>query len=126
MKVFKKIKSLALALKQDVVMLWFAIKNPGTPLAPKLISGLALAYALSPIDLIPDFIPILGYMDELIILPALIWLAIKFIPAEIIKQSREDAQKWRIRSSQKLFGYLGAALIVLLWVLIVYWISIKI
>lgn len=126
MKIFKKLKALAVSLNQDVLMLWFAIKNPNTPLAPKLISGLAVAYALSPIDLIPDFIPVLGYVDELVILPALIWLAIRFIPEAIIKQSREDAQRWRMQSSQKLLGYLGATIIVLVWVLIVVWISIKI
>ncbi|MDO9023126.1 YkvA family protein [Zwartia sp.] len=122
MKVFKKIKALAIALKQDVLMLWFAIKNPQTPLAPKLISGLAVAYALSPIDLIPDFIPVLGYVDELIILPALIWLAIRFIPVAIIQQSRIEAEKWRIQSSQKLIGFLGAAVIVLIWIIVVTWI----
>lgn len=122
MKVFKKLKALAVALKQDVLMLWFAIKNPQTPLAPKLISGFAVAYALSPIDLIPDFIPVLGYVDELLILPALIWLAIRFIPATIIQQSRLEAEKWRVQSGQKLIGFIGAAFIVLLWIFVVTWI----
>lgn len=122
MKVFKKLKALAVALKQDLLVLWFAVRNPQTPIAPKLISGVAVAYALSPIDLIPDFIPILGYVDELVILPALIWLAIRFIPVSIIQQSRAEAEKWRAQSSQKLFGYLGALLIVLLWIFVVTWI----
>lgn len=122
MKVFKKLKALAVALKQDLLMLWFAVRNPQTPIAPKLISGVAVAYALSPIDLIPDFIPLLGYVDELVILPMLIWLAIRFIPVAIIQQSRVEAEKWRAQSSQKLFGYLGALLIVLLWIFVVTWI----
>jgi len=122
LKVFKKLKALAVALKQDVLMLWFAIKNPQTPLAPKLISVFAVAYALSPIDLIPDFIPVLGYVDELLILPALIWLAIRFIPATIIQQSRLEAEKWRVQSGQKLIGFIGAAFIVLLWIFVATWI----
>lgn len=123
MKVFKKLKALAVTLKHDVLMLWFAIKNPATPLAPKLISGFAVAYAVSPIDLIPDFIPVLGYLDELVILPALIWLAIRFIPITIITQAREEAEKWRAQTSQKFMGYLGAAFIVMTWIFIVVWIS---
>lgn len=123
MKVFKKLKALVVTLKQDVLMLWFAIKNPATPLAPKLISGFAVAYALSPIDLIPDFIPVLGYLDELVILPVLIWLAIRFIPAAIIAQARVEAENWRAQTNQKFLGYLGAALIVLIWIVVVVWIS---
>lgn len=123
MNVFKKIKVLLASLKKDVLMLWFAIKNPATPLTPKLISGFAVAYALSPIDLIPDFIPILGYLDELVILPALIWLAIKFIPLAILSQAREQAEQWHAQASQKLLGVLGAALIVVIWIVVVVWIS---
>jgi uncharacterized membrane protein YkvA (DUF1232 family) len=85
------LKAWARALKRDVVALWLAARDPRTPLAAKLLAGLVAAYALSPIDLIPDFIPVLGYLDDLLLLPVGIWLAVRLIPAELIAEFRAAA-----------------------------------
>lgn len=86
-----KLKSWAKALKRDVVALWIAARSPRTPLAAKLIAGAVAAYALSPIDLIPDFIPILGYLDDLMIVPLGIALAVRLIPVALMAEFRAAA-----------------------------------
>ncbi|MBX4420846.1 DUF1232 domain-containing protein, partial [Mycobacterium tuberculosis] len=73
------IKQWARRIKRDVVALWIAARDPRTPTLAKVIAGFVAAYALSPIDLIPDFIPVVGYLDDLLIVPAGILLAIKLI-----------------------------------------------
>ena len=82
------LKRWARALKRDVIALWLAARDPRVPLAAKLVAGAVAAYALSPIDLIPDFIPVLGYLDDLLIVPAGIWLALRLIPAELMAELR--------------------------------------
>lgn len=76
-----------------------------------------MAYALSPIDLIPDFIPVLGYVDDVLLLPGLIWVAIKLLPAEVLAESRSKADEWMASRGAKPTSKAGAALIVLLWLL---------
>lgn len=88
-----KLKSRARKLRKEILALYFACKDPRLPLVPRLIIIFTVAYALSPIDLIPDFIPVIGYLDDLIILPLLISLSIKLIPTEIIEESRGKAEK---------------------------------
>lgn len=104
-------------LKHELTAVYYACRDPRMPRLPKFIAGIALGYALSPIDLIPDFIPILGYLDDLIILPLLIALAIKMIPSEIMDHARETA----LRNPLKLpHNRLAAALIITLWVLVLF------
>jgi uncharacterized membrane protein YkvA (DUF1232 family) len=79
------------ALKNQLAALYLAYRDPRTPWYAKVAAILVLAYALSPIDLVPDFIPVLGYLDDLIILPLGIFFAIKLIPAEIMASAREKA-----------------------------------
>lgn len=122
MILIEKIKSWAQLLKKDVLMLWFATKNSKTPRAPKLICIFIVAYALSPIDLIPDFIPILGYVDDLILLPMLIWIAIRLIPNTIIQESRVKADEWLIKNQSRPKSYLGIVIVVLVWLLML-WLS---
>lgn len=86
------LKIRARQLKTDIPAVFLSLKSPETPWYAKLSAGLTLIYALSPIDLIPDFIPILGYLDDLIILPALIALTIHFIPKETFERYRQEAQ----------------------------------
>ena len=109
----ERIKAWARSLKRDVVALWLAARDPRTPLAAKLVAGAVAAYALSPIDLIPDFIPILGYLDDLLLVPAGIWLAVRLVPAELLAEFRAAAAACaRPRS------LLAAAVVAVLWVAI--------
>ena len=87
----ERLKAWARALKRDVVALWLAARDPRTPLAAKLLAGAVAAYALSAIDLIPDFVPVLGYLDDLLIVPAGIWLAVRMIPAALLEEFRAAA-----------------------------------
>ena len=125
MTLIDKLKSWAWRLKKDVLMLWFSTKNPKTPLAPKIICIFIVAYALSPIDLIPDFIPILGYVDNLILLPVLILVAIRLIPKSIIQESRMKADEWLIKNLSKPKSYLGFLIVITIWLLIL-WLSYKV
>ena len=83
MLIAARLRTWAKKVKRDGVTLWFAGRHPQTPWFAKALGAFVVAYALSPIDLIPDFIPVLGYLDDAILLPALIWLAIRLIPAPV-------------------------------------------
>lgn len=85
------LKAWARALKHDVVALWLAARDPRTPWHAKALAGFVAAYALSPIDLIPDFIPVLGYLDDLLIVPAGLWLAVRWVPAPLMMEFRAQA-----------------------------------
>lgn len=106
-----RLKTWARALKRDVVALWIAARDPRVPLAAKLVAGGVAAYALSPIDLIPDFIPVLGYLDDLLLVPLGIMLAIRLVPGEIMAQARADAD----RRAERPVSRLGLALILAIW-----------
>src|SRR5690242_16375263 len=88
---FRALKAWAGRLKRDVVALWIAARDPRTPWRAKALAGFVAAYALSPIDLIPDFIPLLGYLDDLLIVPAGIWLALRQVPPALMIEFREQA-----------------------------------
>ena len=104
------LKAWARALKRDVVTLWLAARDPRTPLLAKLVAGLVAAYALSPIDLIPDFIPVLGYLDDLLLVPGGIWLAVRLIPAGLVAEFRSAAQ-----AREKPRSAVGAVAVVAIW-----------
>ncbi|QFZ84916.1 DUF1232 domain-containing protein [Variovorax paradoxus] len=105
-------------IKRDAVTLWFACRDPATPWLPKALCWFTVAYALSPIDLIPDFIPVLGYLDDVLLLPALIWLAVRLLPAEVIVRSRERAEDWMVRNGRRPTSRVGMALVIGIWVLV--------
>ena len=109
-------------LKTDIPAVFLALKAKETPVLAKVFAGMALVYALSPVDLIPDFIPILGYLDDLIILPALIALAIRFIPKETFDRYRAEAQGMWQNGKPKRWYY--AIPFVLIWLLAI-WIIIR-
>jgi uncharacterized membrane protein YkvA (DUF1232 family) len=111
-----RLKQLARLLKRDIVTLWFACRHPQMPLTAKIAAVLIVAYAFSPIDLIPDFIPVLGFLDELILLPAMIWLTLKLIPDAVLSESRVAAQAWINAHRPKPRNYIAAAIIILLWI----------
>lgn len=118
----QSVKSWAKRVKRDAVMLWFARSHPKTPLLAKILGFATVAYALSPIDLIPDFIPVLGYLDDVIIVPAMIWLVVQLLPVDVIDESRAKADMWMAERHQKPASYVGALVIVLLWALAGYYI----
>ncbi|MFM9836194.1 MAG: YkvA family protein [Methylophilaceae bacterium] len=90
---FEKLKSLARQLKNEFEMYRLVLKHPETPIMAKIFLGLAVGYLLLPFDLIPDFIPVIGQLDELVIIPILIYLALMFIPKHIIETCREQANR---------------------------------
>ncbi|CAN7769235.1 YkvA family protein [Variovorax sp. LjRoot84] len=97
-------------------MLWFACRHQRTPWAAKALGAFVVAYALSPIDLIPDFIPILGYVDDALLLPALIWVAIRMLPPDVVEECRAQAAAWMSRDNGKPRSVWGAVLIVAIWI----------
>ncbi len=109
------LKARAKKLKADIPAVFLAMKKKETPAAAKIIAGLTVAYALSPIDLIPDFIPVLGYLDDILLLPLLAALAIRLIPPEIFDQCRKEAENLWADGKPKKWYY--ALPIVLLWLL---------
>ena len=86
-----RLRRWARRLKQETLALYLAARHPDTPWYAKLWAGAIVAYALSPIDLIPDFIPVLGYLDDVIILPAMIWVALRLVPAAVLATCRAQA-----------------------------------
>lgn len=86
-----RLKTWARRIKRDGLTLWFAGKHPRTPWHAKALGMFVVAYALSPIDLIPDFIPVLGYLDDVLLLPGLIWLTIKLLPPDVLQECRSQA-----------------------------------
>lgn len=86
----KKFKSLTRQLKQEFAVYRLVLRHPQTPWVAKLFLGLAVAYLLLPFDLIPDFIPILGQLDDVVIIPVLLYVALLFIPKTIIQSCREQ------------------------------------
>jgi uncharacterized membrane protein YkvA (DUF1232 family) len=119
--VIARLRAWARELKAQLVTLWFCRSHPATPLAAKLLAGFVVAYAFSPIDLIPDFIPVIGYLDDLVIVPAGIYLALRLIPAHVVAASREKAAQWLARNDAKPKSYAAATFIVLLWLLLALW-----
>jgi uncharacterized membrane protein YkvA (DUF1232 family) len=107
-----RLKAWARSIKQDVVALWLAARDPRVPWYAKAMAMAIAAYALSPIDLIPDFIPVLGYLDELILLPLAIMLAIRMIPPDVLADLRAEAA----RRSARPVSRLAAAVIVAVWI----------
>jgi len=107
---FPALRAWAGRLKRDVVALWLAARDPRTPWHAKALAGAVAAYALSPIDLIPDFIPILGWLDDLLIVPAGIWLAVRWVPPPLMAEFRERAAA-TVRPRSRT----AAAVIVALW-----------
>ena len=104
-------------LKIDIPAVFLALKDRKTPWYAKLFAALTVAYALSPIDFIPDFIPLLGYLDDLIILPLLVALTIKFIPKDVFDEYRKQAKDMWQDGKPKRWYY--AIPIILVWALII-------
>lgn len=111
------LKVRAKKLKTDIPALFLALKDKDTPILAKVFAGITVAYALSPVDLVPDFIPVLGYLDDVILLPLLVTLTIKFIPKDVIERNRKQAEGMWSEGKPKKWYY--AIPIVLIWVLLI-------
>ena len=110
-----RLRQWAGTLKRDVVALWCCYRDPRTPLAAKILAMVVVAYALSPIDLVPDFIPVLGYLDDLILLPGVIYLTIKLIPVPVLTECRDKALAWLDLRRARPTSYVAAVAIILIW-----------
>lgn len=111
------LKARARQLKRDVPAVFLALRDKRTPIIAKVIAAITVGYALSPVDLIPDFVPVLGYLDDVILLPALIALTIRLIPAEVFEQCRRDSENLWANGKPKRWYY--AIPIILIWLLII-------
>lgn len=117
-----RLRDWAQRLKAEVVTLWFCARHPRTPFLAKTLAAGLVAYAFSPIDLIPDFIPVLGYLDDLVILPIGIWLVLKLVPQNVMEECRGQAARWLAENRAKPRNYIAAVLIVAVW-LVVLWLG---
>ena len=105
-------------IKSEIYALYLAYKHPRTPWYAKVLAALILGYALSPIDLIPDFIPVIGYLDDFILVPLGIALLIKIIPRDILEECRAKAQSGLLNRKSK--NWVAAIIIVLIWLFALY------
>ncbi len=118
MSILTNLKQKARELKSEAQVLMIAYKDNRTPVAAKILIGITVGYLLSPIDLIPDFIPVLGILDDLIIVPALIALSIKLIPETVLNDAREQLRNNPQRYKKN--NWLFAIIIIIIWLLALY------
>ncbi|MEH7336199.1 YkvA family protein [Neobacillus drentensis] len=121
---FNKIKIWARNLKKQIFILYYACKDKRVPWYAKLFTACVVAYAFSPIDLIPDFIPILGYLDDVILLPLGIWLALKMIPKNVLSDCEAKAEERMKGTKPK--NWIAGSIIVLIWGVMIVLVIIKI
>jgi uncharacterized membrane protein YkvA (DUF1232 family) len=107
-----RLKHWARAVKRDAVALYIAARDPRTPWYAKALAAVVVAYALSPIDLIPDFIPVLGYLDDIVIVPIGLWLVLRLIPPEVVDDCRARAADL----AQRPTSVTAAVVVVLIWI----------
>jgi len=112
-------KAKAKNLKREIYALYFAYRSPKVSWYAKLFTLILVGYALSPIDLIPDFIPIIGYLDDLILLPLGVTVALKLIPNDVMIEAREQAQKYL---EEKPKNWIAAVIIIFIWLILATWI----
>ncbi|MBI4045863.1 MAG: DUF1232 domain-containing protein [Devosia nanyangense] len=120
--VWARLRQWARSIKRDVIALYVAARDPRTPVIAKVVAGLVAAYALSPIDLIPDFIPVLGQVDDLIIVPLGIIAVVRLIPAPLMTEFRTRAGEIAERPSSRTAALAIAAIWVIATLLVFWWI----
>ena len=118
MSLLKNWKARASQLKVETYALYLACRHPGTPWYAKACAACVVGYALSPIDLIPDFIPVLGYLDDFIIVPLGVTLVLRMIPKPIMEECRANARESLSQNKPKI--WLGAAIIIAIWLLLLW------
>jgi uncharacterized membrane protein YkvA (DUF1232 family) len=120
MNIFAPLRAQARQLKQHTLTVYFAARDPRTPIFVRVLAVVVAAYALSPIDLIPDFIPVIGYLDDLLLIPLGLALVIRFTPPEVLESARAQAQ----HVASKPVSYTAAAFFVVLW-LVAAWVVVR-
>ncbi len=120
MRILTSLKAQARQLKQHTLTVYFAARDPRTPIPVRALAVFVAAYALSPIDLIPDFIPVIGYLDDLLLVPIGLALVVRLTPPEVLKSARAQAQQ----AAHRPVSYTAAAFFVALW-LVVAWIVVR-
>ena len=121
MNPWHRLRQWARSLKRDVLTLWFCRTHPDTPLVAKILAFAVVAYALSPIDLIPDFIPVIGYLDDVILVPIGIYITLALLPEQVIADSRAKAEAWLASNQSQPKNFFMAALFVCLWIAAAWW-----
>ena len=111
-------RALARRIRRDGVTLWFALRDPRTPWWVRALAALVVAYALSPMDLVPDFIPVLGYLDDVILLPGLIWLVVRCTPQAVLQDCRAQAEAWMAQRQRQPVSRWGVVLVLGVWALL--------
>ncbi|WP_130830802.1 YkvA family protein [[Erwinia] mediterraneensis] len=117
---FTRLRRWATLVKKDVLTLWFACRDPRTPWWYKLLAVGLVAYALSPIDLIPDVIPILGLLDDAILIPLGVMILLRLLPREVRISSAERAEVQRARG-KTVVSYAGLMLMLFIWLAVIVW-----
>jgi uncharacterized membrane protein YkvA (DUF1232 family) len=117
MEAFHILKIKAKQLKKELKVLYIAYKKPEVPWYTKALSAIVIGYALSPIDLIPDFIPVLGYLDDLLLIPLGIFFVIKLIPKEILEECRAESENAFREGKPK--NWIAAGVIAGLWIFVI-------
>jgi uncharacterized membrane protein YkvA (DUF1232 family) len=118
--ILQKLKAAAKRLKQHLMVIYLAYRDPRVPLFAKIIAVCVVAYAFSPVDLIPDFIPILGYLDDLIIVPLGVYMTLRLFPSMVIEEYRAKADERRKAGKPK--NWFTGALIIGLWFALTIWV----
>ena len=121
LSIIQKMKKWARDLKKQLLVLYLAYRDERVPWYAKLFTMLVVAYAFSPIDLIPDFIPILGYLDDLILVPLGVYLALKLIPKEVLENCKRKMEKKLLINKPK--NWITAFLIICIWLIVFIWIG---
>jgi uncharacterized membrane protein YkvA (DUF1232 family) len=117
-----RLREWANRLIAEVVALWFCARHPRTPFMAKALAIAVVAYAFSPIDLIPDFIPVIGLLDDLLLLPIGVWIVLKLVPADVMAECRGQAARWlEERKNPRLPGGVATALVAAL--IVVFWLA---
>ena len=116
------LKARARGLNADAFALYFVARDPRTPWYARAIAGAVVAYALSPFDLIPDFIPVIGYLDDLVLVPLGVVLALKLVPEEVMRDCRARANAAAARP----ISLVGAAFVIAVWLLVAVWLALAV
>lgn len=104
------------SLKLDIHALWLAYRDPRVPWYAKALAACVLVYAMSPIDLIPDFIPVVGHLDDLVLIPAGLYLVFRLVPKQVLEECRQRARG--VADQQHPIGWIGAGVVVSVWVFV--------